>query len=397
MRVAVVVSNLKMGGMERVAINLADAYHDNGHDTHLIYFKDRKRALSPKNSDLPVHLFNLKKMVFGTGIGVIYFILCKLVNACFSHTFPIWFAYAQCYFFKKALAKLEKNSGKFDIIIFRGQGTFEQIWPIQDERFVFVCENVQKSNNYKSLSSLVFRKLFNKRKVACVSDGALKSFIDLTKKHHITPNCYHKISNPNNIEFIREQAKMEQKSLHDKPYILGLGRLVPQKNFSLLVDAYSLLKQRHKIDHDLIIVGSGRDAENIRDRVIHHGLQDYVHFKGQQSNPFPWFHQADLFVLSSKHEGLGMVLVESLACGTKVVATDCAGGVRDVMNGVLEPFLSQETATDLADKMWNALNSDWDEIYHQGVEQILSQFDGRKVTEEFINKYIATSGDSDAA
>ncbi len=113
-----------------------------------------------------------------------------------------------------------------------------------------------------------------------------------------------------------------------------------------------------------------------------------LHFKGQQSNPFPWFQQADLFVLSSKHEGLGMVLVESLACGTKVVATDCSGGVRDVMNGVLEPYLSKETAESLAEKMLFALNTEWDDVYNQGVEEILSQFNGGKVTEKFIQKYV---------
>ncbi len=388
MRVAVIVSNLKMGGMERVAVNLADAYFDNGHDSHLIYFKDRKRVLSPKNPQIPVHLFNLKKSVFNTGIGIVFFALCKAANALFSHTFPIWFAYAQAYFFKKQLESLESKIGKFDLIIFRGQGTFEQIWPMQDERFVFVCENVQQPNNYKSLSRWVFKRLFDRRKVACVSEGALSSFIQLTDKYKINPKCAHKVSNPNDINFIQQQANTHIEPLHSKPYILGLGRLVPQKNFCLLINAYAILKQQHRIEHDLVIVGAGSDKANIETSVSAHNLEKFVHFKGQQSNPFPWFQQADLFVLSSKHEGLGMVLVESLACGTKVVATDCSGGVRDVMNGVLEPYLSKETAESLAEKMLFALNTEWDDVYSQGVEEILSQFNGGKVTEKFIQKYV---------
>ena len=63
MRIAVVVNCLKIGGMERVAVNLADAFHDAGHDTNLIYLKNRKCEIKPKNLALPVHLFNLKKSV----------------------------------------------------------------------------------------------------------------------------------------------------------------------------------------------------------------------------------------------------------------------------------------------------------------------------------------------
>ncbi|MDN3684031.1 glycosyltransferase [Vibrio sinaloensis] len=57
----------------------------------------------------------------------------------------------------------------------------------------------------------------------------------------------------------------------------------------------------------MVIIGAGNDLANIQNEVERLDLTSKVHFKGQQTNPFPWYKQADLYVLSSKHEGLGMV------------------------------------------------------------------------------------------
>ncbi len=388
MRIAVVVNCLKIGGMERVAVNLADAFHDAGHDTDLIYLKNRKCDIKPKNSALPVHLFNLKKSVLLTGVGILGLILCKLLNIIFAKTFPLWFAYAESYVFKRKLKALEKKNGQpFDLIIFRGQGTFEHLWRINDPRFVYVCENVQKKNMYGSLSKWWFNNLFKNRNVVCVSQGALDSFDDLVNTHNILTNKALVINNPNDFINIRKQAVNSAPSLHHKPYILGLGRLVPQKNFPLLIQAYDYATKNYAIHQDLIIVGNGNDREIIEAEVKQLKLEDRVHFKGLQTNPFPWYKQADLYVLSSKHEGLGMVLIESLACGTKVVCTDSKGGVRQIMRGYLEPFLSKETPEDLGEKIAFALNFEWSDNFDSQVQRTLEQFDGPKIVERYIQEF----------
>ena len=85
-----------------------------------------------------LHLFDLKKWVLLTGVGSLWFLICKLINIFFRKTFPHFFAYAQAIAFRYKLRKLEKKNGRFDLIVFRGQGTFGQIWPFKDDRFVFM-------------------------------------------------------------------------------------------------------------------------------------------------------------------------------------------------------------------------------------------------------------------
>ncbi|MUK26542.1 glycosyltransferase [Aliivibrio fischeri] len=384
MRIAVVVNCLKIGGMERVAVNLADAFYNDGHSIELIYLKNRKKEVNPRNKELPVHLFNLKKAVLSTGIGLIWFFICKLLNVVFKKTFPLFFTYAESYFFKNKLSQLEKKNGQpFDLVIFRGQGTFEHLWNLHDPRYVYVCESVQTKYRYGKLSRLIFSKLFTNRKVVCVSDGAYESFLDLITTHSITPKKHLMISNPNDFQQI-ELESYTQKQLHHNPYILGLGRLVPNKNFSLLIEAYNYAVNHYNIKQDLLIVGGGKDLDVIQKKIVDLNLTERIYLKGQQSNPFPWYKQAELFVLSSKSEGLGMVLIEALACKTKIVSTDCKGGVRQIMNGNLTPFLAQETPESLGEKIYLALNTEWDESFDSSIKKTLNNFDAKTI----INKYI---------
>ncbi|MFT6926337.1 MAG: glycosyltransferase involved in cell wall biosynthesis [Psychromonas sp.] len=389
MKIAVVVNTLKIGGMERVAVNLADAFYEAGYSTDLIYLKNRKKEIEPRNTNIPVRLFNLKKSVLCSGIGIFWLIACQLLNIMFRKTFPIWFAYAEAIAFKKQLESLEKKSGKFDLVIFRGQGTFEHLWPVQDSRFIYVCENVQKKHMYGKLSKWIFTKLFKNRNVVCVSDGALNSFMDMAKTHQITANKVITLNNPNDFTKIKEDAGRVTQPLHPKPFILGLGRLAPQKNFSLLVEAYHQIILQNDIEHDLIIVGAGKDLANIEATIERLKLSKRVFFKGQQTNPFPWYQQADLFVLSSKFEGLGMVLIEALACGTKVVSTDSQGGIRQIMNGQLEPFIAKETPEALAEKMNLALKLKWNQTFSDFVQATLNKFDGKIIVKQYINEFIS--------
>ena len=113
------------------------------------------------------------------------------------------------------------------------------------------------------------------------------------------------------------------------PVLLGAGRLVPEKDFLLLIEAFRRVRAERACR--LIILGEGPMRHELERRVCALGLRDYVSFPGWVENPYAFMARAALFVLSSRHEGLGNVLVEALACGCPAVSTDCAAGPAEIL------------------------------------------------------------------
>jgi glycosyltransferase involved in cell wall biosynthesis len=113
------------------------------------------------------------------------------------------------------------------------------------------------------------------------------------------------------------------------PVILGIGRLVPQKDFPTLIRAFARLE----IPARLIILGEGAERAALEAMVRDLKLDERVRLPGHVPNIFAWLGRADLFVLSSRWEGFGMVLIEALGCGTPIVSTDCPSGPSDILNG----------------------------------------------------------------
>ena len=114
------------------------------------------------------------------------------------------------------------------------------------------------------------------------------------------------------------------------PVVLAVGRLTRQKGFSNLLRAFHEMRRKHKLR--LVILGEGPDRADLEFLVQRLGLQDCVDLPGFSNNPFALMARSKLFVLSSEWEGLPTVLVEALACGTPVVATDCRSGPREILD-----------------------------------------------------------------
>lgn len=121
--------------------------------------------------------------------------------------------------------------------------------------------------------------------------------------------------------------------------IVSVGRLSPEKDQRTLIRAMSLLPPERK--WRLAIVGEGPEREALASLARRNGLADRVIFSGQVADPFAWMMRARLAVCSSVYEGLGNAIIEALACGTPVVATDCPYGPREILQngryGTLTP------------------------------------------------------------
>ncbi|MBA1147707.1 glycosyltransferase [Ectothiorhodospiraceae bacterium WFHF3C12] len=117
----------------------------------------------------------------------------------------------------------------------------------------------------------------------------------------------------------------------DGPVIVAAGRLTAQKDFPNLLRAFAALSTSRRAR--LIILGEGRGRPQLEAMVEDLDLAGRVKLPGFIANPYPYFAAADLFVLASRWEGSPNVLVEALALGTPVVATDCPSGPREILRG----------------------------------------------------------------
>ena len=115
------------------------------------------------------------------------------------------------------------------------------------------------------------------------------------------------------------------------PVILGVGRLTVAKRFDVLIRAFAQLRPR--TNARLVILGEGEQRQSLENLVQQLGVADAVSLPGFVSNPFPAMAKSKVFVLSSAFEGLPGVLIQALACGTAVVATDCDSGPHEILEG----------------------------------------------------------------
>ena len=140
------------------------------------------------------------------------------------------------------------------------------------------------------------------------------------------------------------------------PVVLAVGRLHHQKGFDILLEAFSAVVTQKPCR--LIILGEGERREALERQAHELGITEYVQFPGFVKNPYAYMHRAALFVLSSRWEGLPGALIEAMACGCAVVATDCPSGpaeiIEDRTQGSIVPV---EDSKALAAAMLDALST----------------------------------------
>jgi glycosyltransferase involved in cell wall biosynthesis len=121
--------------------------------------------------------------------------------------------------------------------------------------------------------------------------------------------------------------------------LLAAGRLVPQKGFDLLIDAFASLSDRHP-DWDLAIVGEGKDRQSLESEISAKALSGRVLLPGWAGNIPDWYRRAQLYVLSSRFEGFGNTLAEAMAFGLPAVSFDCDAGPKDIIRDGKDGFLA---------------------------------------------------------
>ncbi len=167
---------------------------------------------------------------------------------------------------------------------------------------------------------------------------------DVVRTCGVSPEKVTVIFNPKNLKRIRAQS--EEPVSHrwlgvnkTLPVVIAAGRLREQKGFEALLEAFTCLQT--SVPSRLIILGPAGNSTTNRfiAKIAELGITEQVDFAGYVDNPHAYVAKADVFVMPSLWEGLPNALIEALICGTPIVSTDCDSGPREILAPDTDPFM----------------------------------------------------------
>lgn len=173
------------------------------------------------------------------------------------------------------------------------------------------------------------------------------------------------------------------------PILLAVGRLVPQKGFDRLVEAFALVAKRHP-SVSLFVLGEGPDRLSLADAVAAHGISTRVFFPGAVGNVGAWYRRANVFALSSRFEGFPNALLEAMSYGVPCIAIDCETGPRDIINHGIDGFLVKDGSTEaLASALDLVLGNDKlaDTLGSNARSKVLDQFAPARIAAEWLELF----------
>jgi len=185
--------------------------------------------------------------------------------------------------------------------------------------------NIVRKNFWKYVSSKLYC-------ITSPSEELKKNLIKLNifqkKKIYFLPDAIINISN-----FIKKKNEklIDFENTKNKKIIFSAGRFTKQKNFSYLINEFSDFCLKND-DFILYILGDGEEMNLLREKIKEKKMYDKIILKGYVDNVYKFFKHGDLFVLSSKWEEVGFVIVEAAISNLFVISSDCPNGPSEFLN-----------------------------------------------------------------
>ena len=313
-RIALYLPNLDGGGAERMMVNLAAGFAERGFPTDLVLAEARGPYLELVAPDVRV---------------------IDLASSGVSVSLPKLVGYLRRNRPAALLATL--NHASVVALLARALARVPTRTVIRESNMLFP----QPASSLRGTSLRNSVRLFYPWADAhvAVSQGVAD---DLARYTGINPEKIRTIYNPVVTPELFGRAR--QRPTHpwfapgEPPVVLGVGRLAPQKDFPTLIRAFAGAAQHRPAR--LMILGEGNERTELEGLAHSLGVGDKVALPGFAQNPFSYMAHADTFVLSSRFEGLPGALIQAMACGAKVVSTDCPSGPSEILQeGRLAPLV----------------------------------------------------------
>jgi len=333
MRILVFLHSFGPGGVERVALRLAGAWADAGHDVRLLMGRTDgpEKSLAPQNLVYDFAPPNPLARPFET-----LWMVRQLVSAVRRHRPDVLFCAGNTYTIVAALARLilgpecppivNKLSNSLDRRDLPAPIRFVyRVWlrlhPRFIEQFVVSSEPMRKEiGNFMRAPS---------ERIAIIPNPVLASA---------------------DIHELSKNPSTEERG--DGRRFIAVGRLTRQKNFPLLLEAFARIA---RADDRLIIVGDGPERKRLTRKAEKLGVAELVDLPGHKPSVVSLLKTADVFVSSSNYEGMPGAVVEALAAGKPIVATRSSACLSHLLrDGELGQLVPAQNVTGLAEALENA-------------------------------------------
>ena len=196
-----------------------------------------------------------------------------------------------------------------------------------------LSRQIEQQDNwrYRALPLLVRAAYRRADAVVAVSPGVREDLKPIVGRQ-VRIHCIHNPVLPDDFE-AQAEAEPGHRWLLDPglQVVMSMCRLSEEKDLPTLVRAFVRIRAGHPCAR-LLLVGEGPERERLQALLDESGLSGVAELPGRTEQPLAWMRKAAVFVLSSRFEGFGNVLVEALAVGTPVVATDCPVGPREILD-----------------------------------------------------------------
>ncbi len=247
---------------------------------------------------------------------------------------------------------------------------------------VSIHSNPDSPPLYRKILLKTVYKFSNVKKIITVSKGIEKK---LNTNYNLKNTKI--IYNPIDLNLI------DQKLLALKPfkfdYILAVGRLNRQRGHDILIKSFAKSSLKNKVK--LVILGEGKERKNLENLINDLKIKNKVLLPGNMENPFVYMKYAQLFIHSSRCEGLSVVLLEALACNVAVITTNCCeiGPPYEVMenevNSLLVPSEDDELLKDAMERLYHDK-----ELYMKlksNARRSVERFDVKNIVKDWISLF----------
>jgi glycosyltransferase involved in cell wall biosynthesis len=327
-----VIDILKYGGAQRVLLNHAKFLRRQGIKVSVFSIKDDIEFNIPEGINVYKALSKDQKITEN-----IFYILEKLHEAVKRHDLIIGFMD----FITNYITVLSSKINKKPVFISVRNTLSEEINKFDYKRI-----------NY-DLTMLTYNMA---DKVICPARYIQNDVVSNFKIHRRKTKV---LNNPVDIKLInalkKQKIEPEYKEAFNGKTILSIGRLERQKNYKTLIYAFRHLLKSYKEDVKLVIIGEGSLREELENVIERTGLEKKVFLIGKQHNIYKFLHHSDMFVLPSIYEGMPNVILEAMAVGVPVVASNL-GPVREIIfdgkNGLL---FETNNIKDMSEKIFSLL------------------------------------------